>query len=80
MHVKLMNTVTKWFSQNYKNMPHGSIIKHIYFSGAALRQSTFFKENIVKSRVKTKKEDARHNNQISEKNKHQSSGWRIIVL
>ena len=54
MHVKLMKTVTKWFSQNYKNMPHGSIIKHIYFSGAALRQSTFSKENMVKSRVKIK--------------------------
>jgi hypothetical protein len=59
MHVKLMNTVTKWFSHNYKNMPHGSIIKHIYFSGAALRQSTVFKENMGKSRVKIKKEDAR---------------------
>ncbi|KAL9403424.1 hypothetical protein Peur_000396 [Populus x canadensis] len=35
------------------------IIKHIYFSGAALRQPAFFKENMVKSRVKIKKEDAR---------------------
>jgi hypothetical protein len=82
-----MNTVTKWFSQNYKNMPPGSIIiKHIYFSGAALRQSTFFKENMVKSRVKIKKEDGRedevqvYNNQISEKNKHHRSGWRNIVF
>jgi hypothetical protein len=35
------------------------MMKHIYFSGAALRQSTFFKENMVESRVKIKKEDGR---------------------
>jgi hypothetical protein len=52
-----MNSVTKWFSHILKTKSHGSIIKHIYVSGAALRQSTFFKENMVKSRVKIKKED-----------------------
>jgi hypothetical protein len=42
-----------------------TMMKHIYFSGAALRQSTFSKENMVKSRVKIKKEDAREDEEIN---------------